>query len=69
MLLNFSREAIDVQLPPSPAVAVVIGANKLQDVLTGEPMRTNENQIRLEPFDARVLSSGDSRCASIISAR
>lgn len=69
VLLNYSREAVDVRLPTSPAVAAITNANKLQDVLTAEAMAAKDNQIRLEPFDTRVLASGDSPCASVMSAR
>lgn len=62
VLLNYSREVVDVRLPAAYA-------NKLQDVLSAEPVAANDNQIRLHPFDTRVLASGASPCASVMSAR
>jgi cyclomaltodextrinase / maltogenic alpha-amylase / neopullulanase len=67
VLLNFSRETVDVQLPQSPSVAEIVGANQLQDVLTAEPVAASSNRVHLEPFDARVLASADSPCASVVS--
>lgn len=69
VLLNFSREAIDVRLPLSQAVAAIVSADSLQDALTGEPVAVSKNQIRLEPYDTRVLASGNFPCPGVISAR
>ena len=63
ILLNYSREAIDVRLPAST------DTNKLQDALTAEPVVVNDQQIHLKPFDIRVLANGDSPCARAMSAR
>jgi glycosidase len=64
VLLNFSRESIDVRLPANPAVT-----NKLLDVLTGEPVVPTAGQIALKPFGVHVLASSDSPCANVMSAR
>jgi hypothetical protein len=64
VLLNFSRDSIEVRLPANPIVT-----NKLLDALTGEPVVATENQITLQPFAARVLAGGDSPCANVMSAR
>jgi glycosidase len=57
VLLNFSREAIELTLP-----AVATGS--LQDALTGQPAVIKEHQITLQPFAAHVLTEGSSPCAT-----
>jgi cyclomaltodextrinase / maltogenic alpha-amylase / neopullulanase len=64
VLLNFSRQAIDVRLPPDLGIT-----NKLQDSLTGESVDVAERDITLKPFAAQVLASGDASCANVTSAR
>jgi cyclomaltodextrinase len=64
VVLNFSRDAIEVRLPPTPAIT-----NKLQDAMTGQPVVISDNQISTKPSSARVLASGDSPCANVMSAR
>lgn len=69
VLLNFSRETIEVQLPTSPAVAAIVSTNKLQNALTGEPVVLANQQARLKPFDTHVLIRKDSSCASVTGLR
>jgi cyclomaltodextrinase / maltogenic alpha-amylase / neopullulanase len=64
VVLNFSREAIEVRLPPTPAIT-----NKLQDAMTGQSVVISDNHISMKPSSARVLASGDSPCANVMSAR
>lgn len=52
------------QLPPSPVIT-----NNLRDMLSGQPVEASENQIAVKPFAALVLTSGDSPCANVMSAR
>lgn len=67
VLLNYSREPIDLQLSSQPSLTAVFH-DKLQDALTAEPVALAENKIRMKPFDTRVLTAGDSPCANVMSA-
>ncbi|WP_116809390.1 alpha-amylase family glycosyl hydrolase [Steroidobacter cummioxidans] len=58
VLLNFSAENIDLKLSPVTALSSSWWEKRLQDRLTGEYFTHLASQsLRLEPFDARVLTA------------
>lgn len=63
VLLNFSRDTVDVRLPARDFVT-----NKLMDAQTGEAVDVTDHQITMKPFATRVLASGDSPCPNVMSA-
>jgi glycosidase len=57
VLLNFTKDAVDLQLPSVAAVGALFAGGSLKDLLTGERIpAVTSMTLRLEPFQARVLS-------------